>query len=378
VSPTVVDYLDHTQLPDDVLIARPPDETGEDAAGAGPTVDFSGELLPRHTVGVGGWLDLDALSSNRGVLDVECLDSYHIIFSVTRASSGNMGTDVNVQAGRNQQEGDLFNSTASFQPVVPDGPHAVFGVLGQNELFINQDESHLVPTAGPNDAVLAEDYDELNGFDFHKFDANEDGALDVPLYYSVSFATDPFVGSIIFCLPEGWDTAPEDPFETAPVYAPPPALFLQTEDEVDALVVFDADADGVFNEGDAVLLSLRAGSISLGAGWPYSIGSPADVFLVYRDADGSHLSVLAAADQLGLGDTFDDIDALEVILVPDPAVGDADGDCDVDLPDYGVFEMCLYGPGVPLTGVCTLMDADQDSDVDLADFAAFQEAFTGG
>lgn len=46
VSPTVVDYLDNIQLPDDVLIAEPPDETGEDAGGSGPAVDFSGELLP--------------------------------------------------------------------------------------------------------------------------------------------------------------------------------------------------------------------------------------------------------------------------------------------------------------------------------------------
>ena len=81
--------------------------------------------------------------------------------------------------------------------------------------------------------------------------------------------------------------------------------------------------------------------------------------------------------ELQAGDTIDDIDALEVTLVPDPAMGDANGDCDVDLEDHGVFEMCLYGPGVLITGVCTQMDADDDSDVDLLDFAAFQQAFTG-
>lgn len=66
--------------------------------------------------------------------------------------------------------------------------------------------------------------------------------------------------------------------------------------------------------------------------------------------------------------------------------GDHDGDGDVDLDDYGVFEDCLNGPDswpnptFPTTPQDCLdwFNADTDWDVDLADFAQFQSSFTGG
>ena len=62
-------------------------------------------------------------------------------------------------------------------------------------------------------------------------------------------------------------------------------------------------------------------------------------------------------------------------------------ECDgnVDLNDYATFADCLSGPDVmpdpplPVTPSTCLdtFDADGDDDVDLSDFALFQQGFTG-
>ena len=58
--------------------------------------------------------------------------------------------------------------------------------------------------------------------------------------------------------------------------------------------------------------------------------------------------------------------------------GDADGDADVDLIDFGIFQACFTGSGTSdVQGVCTLFDFDSDDDVDLDDFAEFLDAVTG-
>jgi hypothetical protein len=63
--------------------------------------------------------------------------------------------------------------------------------------------------------------------------------------------------------------------------------------------------------------------------------------------------------------------------------GDFDGDFDVDLDDYGLFEMCFNGPGVetPPSGCeeedFAIADLDRDLDVDLDDFRRFQMWHTG-
>ncbi len=54
-----------------------------------------------------------------------------------------------------------------------------------------------------------------------------------------------------------------------------------------------------------------------------------------------------------------------------------DGDCDVDMADFGALVPCLRGPGVtPPGGNCDVFDADFDDDVDAGDFARMQRAFT--
>ncbi len=57
---------------------------------------------------------------------------------------------------------------------------------------------------------------------------------------------------------------------------------------------------------------------------------------------------------------------------------DMDEDGDVDLADFGRFQMCFNGPNRPLGGLgCEEADYDSDGDVDLADFTGFQACFNG-
>jgi hypothetical protein len=59
---------------------------------------------------------------------------------------------------------------------------------------------------------------------------------------------------------------------------------------------------------------------------------------------------------------------------------DSDGDADVDLIDFSVFQGCFNGPNRPYgsaSPMCTCFDDDDDLDVDLIDFSVFQGCFNG-
>ncbi len=58
---------------------------------------------------------------------------------------------------------------------------------------------------------------------------------------------------------------------------------------------------------------------------------------------------------------------------------DFDGDGDVDLGDFSLFQMCFNGPNVPpsLPSACDAADFDQDGDVDLMDYNIFSACYNG-
>jgi hypothetical protein len=317
-SPTIANPR-RAHLADDLLISQTPG-TGEDTpTGLGPLVAFPGAFFPRHTAAVGGTLDVDAISSNHGPLVTSGAPAYRIIFSVRRDDTADPGTCVLGQDDLNQQPGDLFQSTGLFRPVLPAGPHVEIAPSDDNDCFINQDSLRLIPTLGAAGLWPAGNpLDNLDGFDFQPFDADGNDALDRPLFYSVTFASDPDYGAYIFRLTTGWNAAPADPIALAPVFATRIQLGLTSGDDIDALVVFDADNSGTWTAGDAVLLSLMEGSTSLRAGFNYHFagdGHEADVFLVYRTAAATHLSRLAQREDLGFSIvSYADIDALEVQL----------------------------------------------------------------
>lgn len=64
-----------------------------------------------------------------------------------------------------------------------------------------------------------------------------------------------------------------------------------------------------------------------------------------------------------------------IALGPDCAKGDVACDGVIGLNDFAWFAGAVTGPGA--TADCLLFDADDDLDVDLVDFGAFQVAYTG-
>jgi len=110
--------------------------------------------------------------------------------------------------------------------------------------------------------------------------------------------------------------------------------------------------------------------------------------LVYLDLDNLHdVLGIRSIERVFLidGSGSGEADIVEVFsLNPDslpPGIpGDFDGDGDVDLSDFTMFQLCFGGSNNPPAPTCPPgvdADLDGDGDVDLADFLIFQQNFTG-
>ncbi len=113
---------------------------------------------------------------------------------------------------------------------------------------------------------------------------------------------------------------------------------------------------------------------------------PATIHLAmvpYATADGGALQwQLQAPPSINNNGNVDAGEYVTVSLCSitnNPAAANLDGDCDIDLADYGLFENCLAGPLTPAASTCLPgLDANLDSqgdDVDLADFRVMQLQF---
>jgi hypothetical protein len=58
---------------------------------------------------------------------------------------------------------------------------------------------------------------------------------------------------------------------------------------------------------------------------------------------------------------------------------DVDEDGDVDQIDFGVFQVCYAGSGIPhgTNPICGCLDVNLDQDIDVEDFEAFSACATG-
>mgnify|MGYP002623631644 FL=1 len=63
---------------------------------------------------------------------------------------------------------------------------------------------------------------------------------------------------------------------------------------------------------------------------------------------------------------------------PGPRVSaDLDGDCDVDVDDFALFEVCRSGPAIAVSPECDEADFDRDGDADQGDFGRLQRCLSG-
>lgn len=85
---------------------------------------------------------------------------------------------------------------------------------------------------------------------------------------------------------------------------------------------------------------------------------------------------LSAPMRFGLVPTFEG-NALEGFRVVRLQPADYDGDGDVDLLDFDLFDACVSGPAVPYAQGCSGKDFDSDGDVDQDDFGTFQRCYNG-
>jgi len=307
--------------------------------------------------------DLDDLSGANAFFPLN--QPFVLLFSVDRASQGlalpdpallAAGVPYNVrdQALRGHAAGDQFMSTDTFVLGPPlRGDRSANSALTRN----NYDEGGtdfgaLPPTKGSDvtpgapqdnvDAMSAGESPLLGGLTHLYFTATAESP-SLPFLPGGAFPS----GATIF-----YNAAPQSGTPTE-LYAAFFQLGLVQADDIDALVVFDRNRNGLFDPGDAVLFSLTPGSPSLltipGAS---QTGAAADVFLARY---GQPPVVGFRAAELGLGHPQDNIDALDVKRCAD---GDAcarlagiryrrgDLNCDdvVNFDDIDPFVLALSGP----------------------------------
>ncbi len=176
------------------------------------------------------------------------------------------------------------------------------------------------------------------------------------------------------------------------LYASRGELGLMQADDIDAMIVFDADEDGWFGGEDLVLFSLAPGSPSLSMIPGVSAeGAAADVFVV---SPSSPPAVFASAEELGLGAPTDNIDALDLHIYVEKSrqavqhgirsflPGDMNSDGNISTADITPFVAALCGHGsfadVCPKGDLNSADCNRDGNVNGADIDAFIELLVGG
>jgi hypothetical protein len=346
-------------------------------------------VVPAGSLGLGAaGDDLDALSGGHKLFSSEA--TFALRFSVTRESTGNvppepaliaLSVPYNVmdQAGRGHQAGDeylslrVFNLSGSM-----DRPAATYDnhTMVENNYDEGGSDYAARPETHANSMSVGQPQDNVDAL------AHIDAGA--AFYYSVTSAS-PSLSS----LPGSANPSGAHIFRLAltqiSLYASFTQLGLQQADDVDALVVFDINADGIFNGLDRVLFSLTPGSPSLATIPGASANAAADVFVV---RPGQAPELFTSAASLGLVGESDDIDALEILVCSDATAcasahgirsvqGDFDDDGDVDDSDLETFDDCYRGQGEPYEPGCESGDFDSDSDIDCGDATQFVLAWDG-
>jgi hypothetical protein len=349
--------------------------------------------------------DLDCLSGPHAAFPPTA--SFVLLFSVDRNTQGTtppdpllVGLDVPYnaldQAERGQAAGDEYMSTTLF--TLEGGLAGRRGSIPQNNCLgrNNFDEGGSdfggdPPTSASETSTSSQDeVDAVAGFS-----PSARGGI-VNVYFSVTSASPSLATLPGYQYPSGANIFfNSDPANGAPteLYAYFDSLGLQQADDLDAMLVFDLNHNGMYDGQDVVLFSLAPGSPSLELISQASpIGAAADVFIA-RANFMPLVEVFAHAADLGLGAPPDNIDALDVFICPDAIEcaalhgiryprGDLNCDHLVNAFDIDPFVLALTSPADYYAAFpdCEIARADINRDglINAFDIDPFVVLLTGG
>ena len=253
--------------------------------------------------------ELDAISGFKPLLD----ENFSLAFSVDMTSVGNGfgGTfRVEHQVFRNHVAGDVFFALPDYSlsgPATPANFHldatGMGATLSMDPCFsTNQRDVDLGPNVSRHGIWLDSVYDDIDGLSYDIL--GPEGHLLFSI--SKSAAVDPTLSTNLPVDTNGADILMYEPGGLITTFAKHSDLGLATDDELDALIVFD-DGDKVFGSKDLILFSLATGSTTLTSmNW-----SGADVFQVTGDGT---ISFFSGHGLHGL-DRADELNALGLIRV---------------------------------------------------------------
>ncbi len=352
----------------------------------GPTIAFNFDGL-----GLTADDDLNALSFNRAV-EISPMQTFVLMFGVDRETAGGAPPDpafaamnrpfnVQDQANRNQEAGDLYITMDAydfFGIIDSIGPRTT---TNNNTLAINQGD-----TGGVDQDLspeLAPAVQESGSPDNANAAAYPPPARTGVIFFSITRGSPSLFGPANVYI----DLNPEMPGQES-IFASAAELGLIDAqpgpiDDIDAMIVFDMDADNEFDAGeDIIYYSLERGSPTLSL-----LGaSAADIF---KSMGGGVSELYAEAILLGLDPVVDNVDCLELFPtspstltqdIHDWAIfrvwpGDFDNDGILDQIDCSAFPTCYTGPGGTVAGMCDVFDIDYDTDVDCDDWQYFRGVY---
>lgn len=213
------------------------------------------------------------------------------------------------QAQKRQVAGDLFFTSMAFSRSSGIIPGASLPVQ-QTYLAANQAAPWaryfgLLPSGGPEVTFPPlTPQDDIDGV------INEPGVM--PVYFTLT-PSSPSLPSLVGANPSGADIV-FDPQPLAPgtesVFAKAASLGLLVGDVIDAMIIYDDNADGVFNQVDTVIFSLGRNSPSLAL-----LGATAADLLVVNSGSDATVQIFATANNWGLtaADNTDELDAAQLI-----------------------------------------------------------------
>ena len=263
--------------------------------------------------------DLDALSAANATTNPD--EPFVLLFSVDANTTGGMAPDpdfaedglifnVTDQESRGHLAGDQFMTTALFDQngaVLLELPPLPNSILVRNNFDEGGTSFAALPATSASNIVPGAPQDNVDAT------ANITNGI---CYFSVSSGSPSTLS-----LPNDGQPSGAHVYYNAPglgqssLYAAFPELGLVQLDDVDGIIVFDTNNDGVFNQADYVLFTLAPGSPSLVTIPDTSaIGPAADVFVA---RPGAPAEVFAKADKLGLCGLQDNVDALDFIPCED-------------------------------------------------------------